>query len=790
LNSENQTDGSGPPQGQDFIRNIVEEDLTTGRHQGRVVTRFPPEPNGFLHIGHAASVCLNFGIAEETGGVCHLRFDDTNPETEEVRFVDAIIHDIRWLGFDWGEHLYFASDYFPQMYEFGEYLIGEGKAYIDSLSEEEIREFRGTVTEAGRPSPYRDRSVGENLDLFRRMRAGEFPDGAHVLRGKMDLASPNMRLRDPVLYRIRHAHHYRTGDGWPIYPLYDYAHPIEDAIECVTHSICTLEFVESRPLYDWIVDNLPRGHVGSGFHIPPTCRPRQYEFARRNLDYTVMSKRMLLQLVREGFVRGWDDPRMPTIAGLRRRGFTPGSIRTFAQLAGVGKIENRTDIGKLEFAIRDELNQTAPRVLCVLRPLRVVITNYPTDKVEELDAPYFPRDIPREGSRKVPFSRELFIDADDFSDDPPPGYHRLAPGQRVRLRYAYVIRCDEVVRDEAGEVVELRCSYEETTRGGKAADGRSVKGTIHWVSAPHAIPAEVRLYDRLFSVPDPEEGVEDFKSHLNPESLVVVSSAFVEPSVAGDPADTRYQFERIGFFWRDPEDSTEGMPVFNRIVTLRDTWTRQVADAASEVGARAARTGGPVAAVTGEGRRVEPERPAGLEARRHQYVADLDVGEVEAEVITRTAASAEFFEAALASGAPARAVANWLVHDLPREAGDRPLEALPFRGLALGRLAALVDNGTVSSSAARQVLTEMVSTGEDPQRIVDRLGLRQVSALNDLAPIVSEVVGRNPGKVEEYRGGRTGLLGFFVGQVMKESGGRANPEVVRQLVETLLSGDP
>lgn len=802
---------AGPVQGRDFIRTIVADDLEAGRTGGRLVTRFPPEPNGYLHIGHAASICLNFGIAEENRGVCHLRFDDTNPETEDVRFVDAIIDDVRWLGFDWGEHLYFASDYFPEMYAYAEYLIREGKAYVDSLNEEEIREYRGTVTEPGRPSPYRDRSVEENLDLFRRMQAGDFPDGAHVLRARLDLASPNMRMRDPVIYRIRHAHHYRTGDGWRVYPLYDYAHPIEDAIESVTHSICTLEFVESRPFYDWIVENIPRGKTEGTFSVPAGSHPRQYEFARRNLDYTVMSKRKLLQLVRDGLVRGWDDPRMPTIAGLRRRGFTPSSIRAFAELIGVGKIENRTDIGKLEFAIRDELNRSAPRVLCVLRPLKVVITDYPEGRIEEIDAPYFPRDIGREGSRLIPFSRELYIDRSDFTEDPPAGYHRLAPGREVRLRYGPVIRCDDVVRDDSGEVVELRCSLASNVDGSRlpdaagetsAGEGKSPRGTIHWVSAGQAVPAEVRLYDRLFSVPDPDDVEGDFRDALNPESLVVVESALVEPSVARDPAETRYQFERLGYFWRDPVDSTEELLVFNRIVTLRDTWSKHAES--TQGGASAARAsaepGRPRAGGDaprrdrsdrsdrrGDEKRSEPTRSTELEARRGRYVKELGVGEIEAEVITRSAETAAFFEAALRPGAAPRVVANWVVHELPREAGDRSFADLPFGAEDLGRLAALADDATLSSSGARQVLVEMVATGESPELIVRRLGLRQISDPAVLEPIVRVVIEKNPGKAAEYRNGRAGLLGFFIGRVM-EIEGRANPEVVKRLLQESLAG--
>ncbi|MGH7481177.1 MAG: glutamine--tRNA ligase/YqeY domain fusion protein, partial [Longimicrobiales bacterium] len=525
------------PQPKDFIRQIIADDLAAGTHGGRVVTRFPPEPNGFLHIGHAKSICLNFGIAEEIEGArCHLRFDDTNPETERQEFVESIQDSVRWLGYDWGEHLYFASDYFGRLYEFAEHMVRQDVAYVDSQSEEEIRATRGTISEPGTPSPYRDRDVAENLDLLRRMKAGEFPNGAHVLRAKIDMASPNMLMRDPVLYRIRHARHYRTGDDWCIYPLYDYAHALEDAIEDVTHSLCTLEFEINRALYDWMVE-----------HAPVDTRPRQYEFARLNLDYTVMSKRKLLALVERGHVAGWDDPRMPTIAGLRRRGYTPESIRAFCDMIGVTKAETRVDIGKLEYAVRDDLNRRVRRVLAVLRPLRIVITNYEGEgegegEGEELTAPYYPRDVPLEGERSLPFDRELFIERDDFSEDPPKGWHRLAPGVEVRLRYAYFIRCDEVVKDDAGEVVELRCTYDPETRGGRAKDGRKPNGTIHWVPADRSIPCTVRLYDRLFTVPDPDAaaaaGGGDVAAFLNPDSLVTLEDARIEPSVAADPPGT------------------------------------------------------------------------------------------------------------------------------------------------------------------------------------------------------------------------------------------------------------
>ncbi len=548
-----------------FITEIIDEDLRQRRYP-KVVTRFPPEPNGYLHIGHAKSICLNFGLALDYGGECNLRFDDTNPETESSEYAEAMKRDVQWVGFQWARERY-ASDYFERLYECAVQLISEGKAYVDSLSDEEISAYRGTVTEPGRPGPYRDRTMEENLDLFRRMRDGEFPNGAHVLRAKIDLASRNMKLRDPVLYRIVHAAHYRTGDAWRIYPLYDFAHPLSDAIEGISHSICTLEFENNRAIYDWLLENL-RGKCG----LPESPRPYQYEFARLNLDYTVLSKRRLIKLVEGGYVQGWDDPRMPTISGLRRRGVTPEAIREFAHRIGVAKTNSRVDLGIFEAAVRDDLNYRAPRVLAVLRPLRVVLTNYPEGKVEHLEAPYWPRDVLKEGSRTVPFSRALYIEREDFLEHPPKGFHRLVPGGHVRLRHAYVIRCDEVVKDAGGEIVELRCTYDADTLGKNPAGGPP-KGTLHWVSAAHAVKAAVRLYDRLFSVPDPEAGEGEFTAHLNPQSLTVVEG-HVEPSVLKDPQDTRYQFERLGYFWQDPVDSRPGHLVFNRIITLRDSWIK------------------------------------------------------------------------------------------------------------------------------------------------------------------------------------------------------------------------
>jgi glutaminyl-tRNA synthetase len=546
----------------DFIRTIVDEDLAAGRHDGRVATRFPPEPNGYLHIGHAKSICLNFGIAAERGGTCNLRFDDTNPTKEDIEYVEAIEEDVRWLGFEWSA-LYYASDYFERLYQFAVQLIREGKAYVDSLTADEIRAYRGTLTEPGRNSPYRDRPVEENLNLFARMRAGEFPDGAHVLRAKIDMASPNLNMRDPALYRIRHAAHHRTGDQWCIYPMYDFAHPLSDALEHITHSICTLEFEDHRPLYDWLVDNLIEGD-----------RPQQIEFARLNLNYTVMSKRKLLQLVEQGHVSGWDDPRMPTITGLRRRGYTPEAIRDFCSRIGVAKKENVIDVAQLEHSVREDLNRRARRVMAVLRPLKVVLTNYPGGQVEDMDVDNNPED-PSAGRRKVPFSRELYIEQEDFLEDPPKKFFRLSPGKEVRLRSAYFIRCDRVVKDERGKVVELQCTYDPATRGGDSPDGRRPKATLHWVSAAHAARVEVRLYDRLFSVADPERVPEGrtFLDNLNPASLEVLRNCPVEPGLQAVAPGTRLQFERLGYFAVDP-DSRPGALVFNRTVPLRDTWAR------------------------------------------------------------------------------------------------------------------------------------------------------------------------------------------------------------------------
>jgi len=553
------TDADGP---RDFIRDAVAEDRKTGRWDGKVVTRFPPEPNGYLHIGHAKAFGIDFGVAEEFGGRCHLRFDDTNPTKEEEEYVEAIQEDVRWMGWDWGEHLYFASDYFERMHDCAVQLIEDGKAYVDDQTADQISRTRGTLTEPGVESPYRDRPVAESLDLFERMRKGEFPDGSRVLRAKIDMASPNLNLRDPVMYRILHASHHRTGDAWCIYPMYDWAHGLEDSFEGVTHSLCSLEFENHRPLYDWFLDQLPVHH------------PQQMEFARLELTYTMMSKRKLLRLVEDGHVGGWDDPRLPTLGGLRRRGYTPAAIREFLQRVGVNKFVSTVDIALLEHCLRQDLNRTSPRVMGVLRPLKVVITNYPQGQSEELDAINNPED-PSAGTRKVPFGRELYVERDDFMEDPPRKFYRLAPGREVRLRYAYFITCTDVIKDDAGEVVELHCTYDPATRGGDAPDGRKVKATLHWVSVEHALDAEVRLYDHLFTKENPNEAEEgqDFTVNLNPNSLEVVADARIEPSVADAAPGDRLQFERLGYFCVDPDSAPPAL-VFNRTVTLRDTWAK------------------------------------------------------------------------------------------------------------------------------------------------------------------------------------------------------------------------
>ena len=765
------------PSRSDFIRDIVEADLRTGAHGGRVVTRFPPEPNGYLHIGHAKSICLNFGVAAQYGGRCNLRFDDTNPEKEDVEYVESIERDVQWLGFSFGERSLYASDYFEEMYQLAEDLIRDGRAYVDHLSDEEIRAYRGSLSQPGRPSPYRDRPVEENLGLFRQMRAGDLPDGTCVLRARIDLAAPNMKMRDPLLYRIRHAHHHRTGDAWCIYPMYDWAHPISDAIEGITHSLCTLEFENNRELYDWVIEHT-RVSERHGF-----SRPQQYEFARLNLDYTVMSKRKLLRLVEDGHVSGWDDPRMPTIAGMRRRGYRPEAIRAFADLIGVAKVNSTVDVGKLEFAVRDDLNRHAPRVLGVLRPLEVTITSWPEGEVEELTAPYFPPDVGKPGERTVPFSRRILIDRDDFTVDPPAGYQRLAPGRTVRLRHGYCITCDDVV-EEGGEVVGLRARHIPGSVGHNPPDVK-VSGVIHWVSAPHAVAADVRLYDRLFSVPRPDDA-DDPAAHLNPDSLQVVRGAMLEPTLAGAEPGSRWQLERLGYFIFDTEDSRPEAPVLNRIVTLRDSWSGSspataAVDGAERQKSSKAKTRPPKRSGT-EYRAEARQRDPVLAERFAAWPAAHGISEADAELLTGDRATGDLFEAAVATGAPAPATARWIVNELPRELGEREVAEIPLTGAGLGTLVRAVESGEISGPAAKEVFAEMMQRGGDPGEIIARRGLTQVSDEGAVSAMLDEVLAANPDKVSAYCGGKRQLAGFFVGQVIKASQGKANPQVVQKLL--------
>jgi glutaminyl-tRNA synthetase len=782
--------GTEAKEANDFLREIVRRDTLTGVYGGRVVTRFPPEPNGYLHIGHAKSICLNFGIAREFGGVCHVRMDDTNPETEDMKYVDSILRDVRWLGFDWKDKLFFASDYYERLYELAVRLIRDGKAYVDSLDEEEIRRYRGTISEPGRESPYRNRPVEENLDLFARMRAGEFPDGAHVLRAKIDMAARNMKMRDPLLYRIRHATHYRRGDAWCIYPMYDFAHPLSDAIENITHSICTLEFENNRAIYDWLVENLF-----------PEPRPRQYEFARLNLDYTVMSKRKLLQLVEDGHVAGWDDPRMPTVAGMRRRGFTPDGIRLFASRIGVDKTNSRVSMDLLEDAIRDDLNARAPRVMAVLRPLKVTITNWPPGKVEWLDAPYWPHDIPKEGSRRLPLSREIFIERSDFREDPPADWRRLHRGGEVRLRNAYIVRCDEVVKDRAsGDAVELRCSYDPESLGRNPEGKRRRATAIQWVSGRHAVKAEVRLYGRLFTVADPEEAGEGrtFRDFLDAGSVETLKGCLLEPGLGNTASGDRFQFVRHGYFIADAVDSRPAAPVFNRIVELKDTYRverKARPSAEGDGGKRPAREPAapmrkaPAAGTVSDERVRARANDPSLSRRYDEYTAKLGLAAEVADVLTGDPAVADFFDAAAAAHSNAKALANWVANDVLRELKGRSVDGLPFTATHLAELVRLVDEGSLTTTAARAVFEGMMAGGGRPKELARRLGLDRALPAAELEAAVDAALAAMPDKVDAYRAGKASLLGLFTGQVMKATGGKADPKVVQDLIRTKL-GQP
>ncbi|HEX9049323.1 MAG TPA: glutamine--tRNA ligase/YqeY domain fusion protein [Anaeromyxobacter sp.] len=769
------------PRPSNFLADIVAADVAAGRNGGKVVTRFPPEPNGFLHIGHAKSILLNFGLASAFGGRTHLRFDDTNPVTEETEYVDAIQADVRWLGCEWGTHLHYASDHFARMYECAEWLVREGKAYVDEQPQDAIREQRGSFDRPGTSSPFRDRPAAESLDKLRRMKAGEFPDGAMVLRAKIDMAHPNVLLRDPLLYRIRHAHHHRTGDAWCIYPMYDFAHPLEDAFEGVTHSICTLEFESNRELYDWVLDALG----------PWDPRPRQYEFARLALGYTVMSKRKLLQLVNEGRVSGWDDPRMPTIAGMRRRGVTPDALRDFADLIGVAKNNSVVDIGKFEFAVRGDLEARSPRALAVLDPIRLVVTTFPQGTVEALDVPWWPGDPARAGeTREVPFGRELLIEREDFSLDPPKDWRRLAPGREVRLAGAYVVRCDEVVRGAGGEVVEVRCSHDATSRGDAGASRRA-SGTIHWVHATRSIPAEVRLYDRLFKVelPDAEPS---FLDALNPDSLAVANGARVEAALASAAPGSRWQFLRQGYFFADPLDSRPGKPVFNRTLTLKDTWGARAAAAkpAEDRRARERRASPDApppprktrAEFRAEARAASPE----LERRYRAYAKEHGLSQDEADLLTADPATAAYFDAAIAAKAKPASAARWLLNDLAGLAGDRALDAIPLSGAGFGRFVALVDAGRLTAAGAKTLLADLVASGGDPEARMEALGLEKAHDRGAVEAAVGRALAAKAAEVARYRAGEKKLFGVLVGAAMKETAGTADAALVRELLEERL----
>ena len=743
----------------DFLRTIVEEDLRSGKYS-EVVTRFPPEPNGFPHIGHAKSIALNFGIARDYQGHCNLRMDDTDPTKEDTRFVEALKDAVQWLGFDWGEQVYYTSDYFPRLYAYAVQLIKMGKAYVDSLNEEEIREYRGTVTEAGRRSHYAERSIEENLDLFERMKNGEFTDGEHILRARIDMAAANMKMRDPLLYRIRHAHHFRAGDAWCIYPMYDFAHCLSDYTEGVTHSLCTLEFENNREIYDWVLDTL-------GLEPP---RPYQYEFARLGINYTVMSKRKLLELVEGGQVNGWDDPRLPTIAGYKRRGYTPESILTFCDQIGVAKANSTVDVAQLEFCIRDDLNSKVPRVMCVLDPLKVTIVNY--EGSEEIDASYYPQDVPKEGSRTLPFSKEIYIEREDFAAQPPKGYYRLTPEQPVRLKHAYIITCEEVIKDAKGSIIEIRARYYPDSRSGSDTSGIKVKSAIQWVEANSAKQVEVRLYDRLFLSEAPE-GIED----INPDSLKIIKDALVEPAVITEKPDERFQFERQGYFYVDPVDSSEASPVFNKIVGLKDSWgkKKKPVKSAPRQQPKKIQIEGEVVAMTEE-----------QEQRFARYHHTLGLNSEVANTLARDAVLSDFYEEALTVVQSPISLANMVSNEVAREIKEKQLSELKFTPKQLARLAKMLDEERISNKIAKQVFEEMSQSGEAPEKIVEAKGLVQISDPTLIQPIIDEVIANNPDNLAKFQAGNSKLLGFFVGQVLKATGGKANPKVVNALVAASL----
>jgi glutaminyl-tRNA synthetase len=743
----------------DFLRSIVEEDLKAGKYK-EVVTRFPPEPNGFPHIGHAKSICINFGIAKDYNGHCNLRMDDTNPTTEDTIYVEALKDAVQWLGFEWENSVRFTSDYFPQLYAYAIELIKMGKAYVDSVDEETMRELRGTVTEVGKRSKYAQRSVEENLNLFERMKNGEFKDGEHVLRAKIDMGAANMKLRDPLLYRIRHAHHFRAGDTWAIYPMYDFAHCLSDYIEGVSHSICTLEFENNRDIYDWVLDTL-------ALEKP---RPYQHEFARLGINYTVMSKRKLLELVEAGVVSGWDDPRLPTIEGYKRRGYTPESIINFCDSIGIAKANSMVDVAQLEFSIRDDLNTKVPRVMAVLDPLKVTITNY--EGSEEIEASYYPHDVPKEGSRILPFSKEIYIDRADFSQNPEKGYFRLTPTQPVRLKYAYIITFEEAIKDENGNIVEIKVSYHPDSKSGEDTSGIKVKSAIQWVEANTAKNVEVRVYDRLFKNEAPV-GIED----INPDSLNVIKTALIEPAVITDKPDVRFQFEREGYFYADPVDYIDEKPVFNKIVALKESSAKK-----KKTPQQAAKSEPKKVQIDGEVVAMSEKEQALFD----KYTKELKLNSEVANTLARDEKLTAFYEEALQTLHSPVAIANIVTNDVARELKTKEIGELKFTATQIAELVKMVDEELISSKIAKQVFEEMNKSGENPTQIVESKGLVQISDPAIISPMIDDIIAKNPDNVEKFKAGNTKLLGFFVGQVLKATKGKGNPKVVNELVTQAL----
>lgn len=743
----------------DFLHAIVNEDLKSGKYQ-KIITRFPPEPNGFPHIGHAKSICINFGIASDFKGHCNLRMDDTNPSKEDTKYVEALKDAVSWLGFDWGENVRFTSDYFDKIYDYAIELIKMDKAYVDSVNEEQMRENRGTITQAGIRSEFANRSIEENLELFEKMKNGEFEDGEHVLRAKIDMGAANMKLRDPLLYRIRHAHHFRAGDKWCIYPMYDFAHCLSDYIENVSHSICTLEFENNRDIYNWVLDTLKLEQP----------RPYQHEFARLGINYTVMSKRKLLELVDGKYVNAWDDPRMPTIAGYKRKGYTKESILNFCDQIGVAKANSMVDVAQLEFCIRDDLNKKVPRVMCVLDPLKVTIVNY--EGKEELDASYYPHDVPKEGSRKVPFSSEIYIEHDDFSENPEKGYFRLTPTQAVRLRHGYIITCKEVIKDTAGNIIEIKAEYYPNSKSGNDTSEIKVKSAIQWVCSKAAKEVEVRLYDRLFKNESPE-GIED----LNPNSLKIIKNALIEPAVISEKIDERFQFERQGYFYADPLDYSDEKPVFNKIVGLKDSWSKK-SKVEKSVQKSKDNTQVKNEQIVGEVTAMSKEEEALFE----KYSKEFELNNEVANILARDEKLSRFYEGCLKTSNNPISLANIVVTEVARELKEKDVHEVKFTTSQISELVKILDDGTISSKIAKQVFEVMTESGENPTKIVEDKGLIQISDESVILPIIDQIITQNPDNVLKFRNGNTKLLGFFVGQVLKNTGGKANPKVVNKLV--------